>query len=110
LILCSCFSEEEAEENPLLSNSGRSDEPIQFEPCPIDSIEPDPLILECPPEDIAECPTKDKLPDDWMKTTPDGGCAGKVKTSKEELSFGAQGGVRCITTNSDVGVGAGFNL
>jgi len=105
LILCSCLSEEEIElENTPLSSSSSSIEPIQFEPCPNDSVEPNPLISECPPEDISECPILE-LPDDWMDTTPDGGCPGKYKISKKELSFDAQGGVRCITVDrNNVGV------
>jgi hypothetical protein len=108
LVLCSCLSEEETElENPLLPDSSSSIESVRFEPCSSDSsVEPDPLILECPPEDIAECPVPDELPDDWMQTTPDGGCASKVKTSKEEVLFGAQGGVRCVTTDRNFGVGS----
>jgi len=76
LILCSCLPQEEAEpENPPLPNSNSS-------------VEPDPSILECPPEDIIPPSMSDS-----------GLCGGTLKLSVEELSFGKQGGVRCITTN-----------
>jgi hypothetical protein len=72
-------------------------------------VDPDPLILECPPEDIAEYPTYGVIPDDWCKTVSYGICAFKLKTSKEELSFNAQGGVRCITTDRLFGLYGGFD-
>jgi len=66
---------------------------------------PDPSVLEyCPAEDVAEYPVQDKLPDDWCRTTPLGGCGAEPKLSIEELSFNAQGGVRCITVSMNVGV------
>jgi len=104
LILCSCSPEDEAEQLPSLSsNSVESTSSDSFGPCSSNSAEPDPLIIECPSEDIAECPVQDKLPDDWMQTTPQGGCPRKLKTSKEKLSFGAQGGIRCVTTDTNFG-------
>jgi len=84
-ILCSCLPEGEESVNP----SNKPDEPIQFEPCPspelLGSDEPDPLILECPPEDIAKCPIHDG--DRWWQPI----------FSVEELSFGKQREVRCLT-------------
>jgi hypothetical protein len=73
------------------------------------SVEPDPLILECPLEDITEYPAYDVIPDDWCETAMLGGCAFKLKTSKEELSFNAQGGVRCITTDRLFGLYGGYD-
>jgi hypothetical protein len=72
---------------------------------------PDPSILDyCPAEDVAEYPIYDtKLPDNWCHITPEGSCARDPKLSKEELSFDAQGGVRCITATGFVGV-SGTNL
>jgi len=105
MILCSCSSKDEAEQlSPISRTSVESTSSDSFGPCSSSSAEPDPLILECPPEDMAECPVQDELPDDWMQTTPDGGCASKLKTSKDKLSFGAQGGVRCVTTDRDFGL------
>jgi hypothetical protein len=89
LILCSCFSEEE--EEFVNSPSNKPDEPIQFEPCPSPSlngsVNPDPLILECPPEDISECPVQQP---EW---------GWKFALSVEELPFGKQGEVRCLTSS-----------
>jgi hypothetical protein len=96
LLLCSCLVQEEAEpENTPLSD------PSSFMPSS-SSVEPEPSILDCPPEDIAEYPIYE-IPDDW-DNPPWGGCTPKLKTSKEELSFSAQGGVRCITTDSSFGL------
>jgi len=116
LILCSCLSEEKVKiENALLPNSSSSTSsssawnstieyimsldipagPIRFGPCPRDSVKPNPLILKCPPKDIAECPIEDPLE---FHGSGSSGCVKYLRLSKEELSFNAQGGVRCVTT------------
>ena len=87
MLICSCILSAEDSENLRLLSSP--------------SGEQEPSILNCPPEDVVEYPISDELPNDWAKTTPDGGCAMKIKTSKEELSFSAHGGVRCVTTDRD---------
>jgi len=83
LVLCFCSPEKEAEPKEPV----KPDKPIQFEPCPSPSfgysVNPDPLILECPPEDIAECPKRDM----------------NVILSVKELPF-EQGKVRCVTLSS----------
>jgi hypothetical protein len=89
IVLCSCFSEKEAEpENSSSSfaESSNSQEKTELVPCSSSSVEPDPLILDCPPEDIAECPVSGHYP--WL-----------LRLSVEELSFGSKGGIRCITTS-----------
>jgi len=73
--------------NPVEPNGPPTD--VQFEPCPSPSLKgsvnPDPLIRECPPEDIAECPIQDD--DRWW--TP--------ILSVEVLSFGKQEEIKCLT-------------
>jgi len=83
LVLCFCSPEKETEpiKEPVVKEPIKPDKPTQFGPCLVCL---DPLYLECPPEDIAECPI-------------DYGDA--LRVSAEELSFGKQGGVRCITTS-----------
>jgi hypothetical protein len=111
LVLCSCLSEEKTELVSSLSSSSSS----EFEPCPIDAFDDDPVLLrcppchfefknqliqECPPEDIALCPIRIRRK--YMDYRAYGNkhpC--RVKTSKEELLFGAQGGVRCITASNN---------
>jgi hypothetical protein len=96
LLLCSCPFEEEAEpENTTLSS------PSSVVPSS-SSVEPEPSILDCPPEDIAEYPVLEvlpPLPDDDPKIY---GCGNEPppKFSVEELSFGKQGGVRCVATSN----------
>jgi hypothetical protein len=62
------------------------------------SIELEPSIHDCPPEDIAEYPVLDPLP----PPTPRRPRCLPSKLSVEELSFGKQGGVRCVTVSPDV--------
>jgi hypothetical protein len=86
LLLCSCPYEEEAE---VPSNS---------------SVKPaEPSIIDCPVEDL-EKKGKYPLPEfDPPPRGPDavGGCApSALELSAEELSFNAQGEVRCITSRS----------
>lgn len=95
MVLCSCL--------PFGDEAVPSSSSSEFEPCPSNSVELDPLILSCPPDDIALCPVLN-LPDDWRHTTPEGGCPGTVKMSKEEVLFDAQGGVRCVTIDRPLGV------
>jgi len=74
----------------LLSCSGEnlpSDNLSKGEHLSSASVEPDPSILECPPEDT--------IP----PSMSDSGRCGFLKLSVEELSFGKQGGVRCITAS-----------
>jgi len=91
LILCSCSSEEDNSKRPV-PNEPLPD--VQFEPCPSPSlwgsVNPDPLILECPPEDIAECPIKQP------------GWAWVPFLSVEEMPFSKQGGVRCLTSSPNM--------
>jgi len=91
LILCSCSSEEDNSKRPV-PNEPLPD--VQFEPCPSPSlwgsVNPDPLIRECPPEDIAECPIKQP------------GWAWVPFLSVEEMRFSKQGGVRCITSSPNM--------
>jgi hypothetical protein len=89
LLLFSCPVEEEAESSLLPSSN---------------FVEPaEPSILDCPPEDIAEYPVIDEstllqFPEDDPRSY---GCGGAPpKLSVEELSFGKQGGVRCIATSN----------
>jgi len=85
LILCFCSSEKEEFENSPLPNFNSS-------------VEPDPSILECPPEDIAEYPVSEpiQLPE-YDRSI--GFCLTPLKVSVKELSFSAKGGVRCVTTS-----------
>jgi hypothetical protein len=63
------------------------------------SVEPEPSILDCPPEDIAEYPIPDEpIPPPPEKKGMSGWCGNLPKLSVKELSFGKQGGVRCLTT------------
>jgi len=111
LILCSCPLEED--ENQLLPSSSSSIEPniptepaysVQFEPCPSQSfkgsVNPDPLILECPPEDIAECPVLKLEPWPIPNEKPPAGWGWNFVLSVEELLFGEQGMIRCVTSSS----------
>jgi hypothetical protein len=98
LFLCSCLVEEEEPENIPLSSPS-----IVVAPSSNSVEQHEPSILECPPEDIAEYPVTD-FPENWMETSPPGSCPGELKMSKKELSFGAQGGVRCVTADRDFGV------
>jgi hypothetical protein len=101
LLLCSCFVEEEADPENTQLSSPSIDLPSSS------SVKPaGPSILDCPPEDIAEYPVLDPLPDNWGETTLPGDCASKLKVSIKELSFGAQGGVRCITADRPFGITA----
>jgi len=67
------------------------------------SVWTDPLILECPTEDVAEYPNPGEPPPIPPNCCDKDGkmiCAGYCippKASVEELSFGKQGGVRCVT-------------
>jgi len=99
IILCSCFSEEKIE--PLST--------LRFEPCHNNSVELNPLIVDCPPEDIALCPIPDEPPDNWRETTLDGGCSTEIPISQKEVLFDAQGGIRCVTTSGNAGVMVGTN-
>jgi len=85
-VLCSCFSEEKQ----LL---------FELEPCSSSSVEPNPLILECPPEDIAQCPLLKSVPN--KRYRGEGG-GWYFALSVEELSFGKQGMVRCVTASGDI--------
>jgi hypothetical protein len=109
LLLCSCPFDEEAEpENAPLSSSSSVAVPISS------SVEPiEPSILGCPLEDIdiAEYPVSESNPSRPGELPPPGWCPSSVlKLSVEELSFSAQGGVRCITTNSFVDVSGEYEL
>jgi len=98
LVLCACFSEEEAE--PEIQNSAM----IEAPKTPL--LE---LNFECPPEDISEYPDSDTI----LNQPPYpavGQCSIPVKTSVEKLQFGKQGGVRCITTNFNTPLGNGYSL
>jgi len=104
LILCSCFSKEEPENLPPSSSSGSSSSSCfllgisSYEPEP---YKPDPSVFDyCPAEDVAEYPILEPRP--WpvpCESPPDGWIGSLLKLSVEELSFGKQGGGRCITTN-----------
>jgi len=105
LILCSCFSEEEnLEPCSFSSRDGEPDKPVQFEPCPSVSAESDPLILECPPEDIAECPISEPNPYPCPLAPDekplDGWTGFKLTLSVKELPFNKQGMVRCVTASN----------
>jgi len=117
LILCFCSSREEEtkRENDVvpvcslddlppniaeLCSRNSSVEPnkppddVQFEQCPSPSLKgsvnPDPLIRECPQEDIAMCPIRE--PDwPWVPIL-----------SLKELSFGKQGGIKCLTSSPNL--------
>jgi hypothetical protein len=73
------------------------------------SVEPEPSILDCPPEDIAEYPTHEPPPVGWEDTILEGGCVSDIKVSKEELIFDAQGGVRCVTAEASFRIIIGNN-
>jgi hypothetical protein len=115
LLLCSCPFEEEAEhETSLLLDSSsdlyNSSSSIVVMPSS-SSVEPtEPSILDCPPEDIAEYPVsehrpypEDRSPDDRLD-----GWWPALKLSVEELSFGWQGGVRCITASQGIVQAIGY--
>jgi hypothetical protein len=98
LILCSCFSEKGAE--PENSSSSCSLFNFVYISSSSSSVEQDPLILECPPEDIAEYPVSE--PNPWLnpcELPPAGWVGMSLKLSVEELLFGKQGGVRCVTAS-----------
>lgn len=93
LVLSSCFSEDEA--------VGQTTSPNISSVLPSSSsIEPEPSILDCPLEDIAEYPVS--IPNPWTvpdERPPDGWVGALLKLSIEELSFGKQGGVRCVAAS-----------
>jgi hypothetical protein len=65
------------------------------------SAEPDLSILDCPPEDVAEYPVSEPEPvrppdEQLIDYFP------PLKLSTAELSFGKQGGVRCIATSGSI--------
>jgi hypothetical protein len=107
LLLCSCLVEEEAEpENtplPDISSDLSSSSSPSIEPSnSSSSVEPpEPSILDCPPEDIAEYPVSEP----YIVINPDpdrqlvGGVDRLLVLSVEELSFGKQGGVRCVAAS-----------
>jgi hypothetical protein len=98
LLLCSCPFEEEAEpENAPLSSPSSVAVPSSSS---VELIEPS--ILDCPPKDIAEYPVLEEpnpTPLSPSDDKLDGGCNAPPKLSVEELPFGKQGGIRCITTS-----------
>jgi hypothetical protein len=74
--------------------------------------EPDPLLHECPPEDIAEYPVSDPVPDSVLESNLNyaGSCFSGLKLSKEALQFSKQGGIRCVTANySNFGITGATN-
>jgi hypothetical protein len=114
LLLCSCPFEEEAEpeNSPMSSHSSdlfSSSSSSIVVPSSSSVESTDPLIFECPPEDIAEYPVLDE-------PTPLSSSSGELmfgfctppKLSVEELLFGAQGGVRCVTSTSIMSAGIGY--
>jgi hypothetical protein len=86
-ILCSCLSEKK---NSSLSNSLSIASGSSSVLPSSTSIELEPSIHDCPSEDIAEYPVI-------------GPKCRSAKLSVEELSFGKQGGVRCVTVSPIVG-------
>jgi len=124
LILCSCLPQEEAELEYSSPSNMYSDNPCLWDkippnlieycsttfllPCTMPSnekYEPNISILDyCPAEDVAEFPIQDNLPYNWCRMIPAGGCAPKTILSKEELSFNAQGGISCATTDKSTGL------
>jgi hypothetical protein len=90
LLLCSCPYEEEAEPE---NNSSTIAVPSSSS---VESAEPS--ILDCPIEDL-EKEGKYPLPE-YPPREPNsvGYCPSPLELSAEELSFNAQGGVRCITS------------
>jgi len=103
LFLCSCLFEEEAEPEDTLSSSSSVDVSSSS------SVElAEPSILDCPLEDL-EKEGKYPLPEFDPPYVPNavGNCSPSwLELSAKELSFSAQGGVRCITSRSLMAVGA----
>jgi len=106
LYLCSCqFEEEVALEN---SSSGVTPN-YSSVATSSNSITPEPSILDCPPEDITEYPVS--VPNPWTvpdERPPDGWVGAFLKLSVEEISFGKQGGVRCIAASQAFLSASGF--
>jgi hypothetical protein len=104
LLLCSCPYEEEAEpENNALLPSSSSVGVAMPSSSSVELAEPS--ILGCPFEDIDTNITQYYPLPEFDTPNPGSGSIGycppsALKLSAEELSFNAQGGVRCITSKS----------
>jgi hypothetical protein len=102
LVLFYCFSKEEVEEvEKNIPHSSSSCFLFGISSYESEPYKPDPLVFDyCPAEDVAEYPILEPKP--WpvpCERPPDGWIGALLKLSVEELSFGKQGGVRCVTTN-----------
>jgi hypothetical protein len=104
LILCFCLSEGTGpgcpsghfpSDKPVVSDTGRgSDKPVV--PDTGRGVELD-SVFGCPVEDIAKYPVpKVDIQPEWGLIER---CSTQYLLSADDLSFGAQGGVRCLTTN-----------
>jgi hypothetical protein len=114
LLLCSCLFEEETEpENESLPSSSDIAEPSSSSIAEFSSssVEPaEPSILDCPLEDLEE-PAKYYPDPEFDPPDPGPEYVGycrpsRLELSAEELSFSAQGGVRCVTSRSTWIIGA----
>jgi len=98
LFLCSCLFEEEEELVAVSSNSSVDLSSSSVEPA-------EPSILDCPLEDIDTNITKYYPDPEFDPPYPGPEYVGycrpsALKLSAEELSFNAQGGVRCVTSSN----------